>query len=80
MTEIRTTITTKTRRTVTLTEEQVADALRKCVGAPDDAVVTFDGSYYFGEAAIEWTREETVENPFEGKDGEHDAGAGKTDP
>lgn len=65
MADTKQTVTTTVQRTVsvTLTENQAAEMIRRqIVGAPDNAQVTFDCGYdYLREVCITWSTVEVTE-------------------
>lgn len=71
---MKATLTTRTTTRVDLDVGQIVQAVKAHFKLPEDADIQFEVWEGILEGAYaEWTREETIENPFDGKEGEHDA-------
>ncbi len=61
MADVKTTVKIIKTYEIELTEDQIAEILRKHFDAPDDAEVKFDVGGYIDGATIKWARQETTD-------------------
>lgn len=63
--KITETVTVRTTRRITLTGEQVNAIIVNHFGLPPDTTIHYDCNYGgLDEAHVQWTSEETMEQPF----------------